>query len=91
VLTPAPSRKYLADVKRAQKQGKNLDLLVWVVNQLCLELTLPQKYRVHKLKGEYAGLSELHIQDDWLLIYRRMDGDKLELMRTGSHATLFGR
>lgn len=32
--------------------------------------TLIHTYRDHSLKGEWAGFRELHIEGDWLLIYR---------------------
>ncbi|MFA7242875.1 MAG: type II toxin-antitoxin system mRNA interferase toxin, RelE/StbE family [Sulfuricellaceae bacterium] len=34
------------------------------------------------------GLSDSHIEPDWLLIYRT-SGDDLYLVRTGSHADIF--
>ena len=49
-------------------------------------------YRDHSLKGEWAGFRELHIEGDWLLIYRIDHGELcLVLTRTGSHDALFGR
>ena len=44
------------------------------------------------VKGEWAGFRELHIEGDWLLIYRIDHGELcLVLTRTGSHDALFGR
>ena len=50
---------------------------------------LPQ-YRDHQLKGNMGEYRELHIESDWLLIYK-IDGINLLLYleRTGSHADLF--
>ena len=54
--------------------------------------TLIHTYRDHSLKGEWAGFRELHIEGDWLLIYRIDHGELcLVLTRTGSHDALFGR
>lgn len=51
---------------------------------------LQTKYRDHALKGSWSGFRELHIQADWLLIYR-IDREVLQLVltRTGSHDDLF--
>lgn len=54
--------------------------------------TLIHTYRDHSLKGEWAGFRELHIEGDWLLIYRIDHGELcLVLTRTGSHDALSGR
>ena len=51
--------------------------------------TLIHTYRDHSLKGEWAGFRELHIEGDWLLIYRIDHGELcLVLTRTGSHDAL---
>ena len=53
--------------------------------------TLPPQYHDHSLQGEFAGCRECHIQPDWLLIYEIDNGELLiTLVRTGSHANLFG-
>jgi mRNA interferase YafQ len=38
--------------------------------------------------GDWAGYRDLHIEPDWLLIYRVKD-DELQLARTGTHSDLF--
>jgi len=48
----------------------------------------PSEYRDHPLKGDWKGFRDLHIELDWLLLYR-IEGDELQLARTGSHADLF--
>lgn len=47
---------------------------------------LKTKYKDHALQGNWKGFRELHIQPDWLLIYK-INGKKLilTLVRTGSH------
>ena len=53
--------------------------------------TLIHTYRDHSLKGEWAGFRELHIEGDWLLIYRIDHGELcLVLTRTGN-ALMRGR
>jgi mRNA interferase YafQ len=49
---------------------------------------LPESYRDHALQGEWNGYRDLHIEPDWLLIYR-ITADEVQLARTGTHADLF--
>ena len=55
---------------------------------LIQQASLPARYRDHPLRGNWRDYRELHIEPDWLLIYR-IEGDELQLVRTGSHADLF--
>ncbi len=49
---------------------------------------LPVECRDHPLRGDWMGFRGLHIEPDWLLIYR-LAGDELQLARTGTHSDLF--
>lgn len=52
------------------------------------EEQLPQRFRDHKLIGNYKDRRECHIEPDWLLIYKITEiGITFE--RTGSHSDLF--
>jgi mRNA interferase YafQ len=46
----------------------------------------PADYRDHPLRGDWRGFRDLHIEPDWLLIYR-VENDELQLARTGSQLT----
>lgn len=90
--TLKPTTQFKRDLKKAQKQNKNLDLLNKVLQQLANGIPLPEKNRDHALTGNYAGCRECHIQPDWLLIYEiAEDTIFLYLTRTGSHSELFER
>lgn len=78
------------DIKRASKQGKNIDLLFEVIDLLSEGKTLDPKFKDHQLTGEYAGKRECHIEPDFLLIYQIIKNDVvLYLVRVGSHSELF--
>jgi mRNA interferase YafQ len=49
---------------------------------------LPPRFKDHALTGDWRGWRDLHIETDWLLLYK-IDGNDLILARTGSHADLF--
>jgi mRNA interferase YafQ len=89
MLAPVRSSRFKRDVKLLEKRGKDLSKLRRVLLILINEEPLPSSYRDHPLQGEWKGFRDLHIEPDWLLLYRVMDGE-LKLARTGSHADLFG-
>ena len=82
--------KFKRDVKRINKQGLDLSKLEDVVKTLVEQERLDEKYRDHPLTGNWKGYRDCHIQPDWLLLYRVVD-EELQLVRTGSHAELFGK
>lgn len=83
------STKFKKDYRLCIKRGYNLNLLQAVVDTLRIPAPLPLKNKEHGLSGNYSGCRECHILSDWLLIYR-IEGEELYLIRTGSHADLFG-
>ncbi len=88
MLTPVRSGRFKRDVRRAEKRGKDLAKLRDVLLLLIDEQPLPGAYGDHPLKGQWKGFRDLHIEPDWLLLYRVI-GDELQLARTGTHADLF--
>lgn len=80
--------QFKRDVKRMQRQGKDLDKLKRVLGSLVEGPGLAQMYRDHVLVGQYKGTRECHVEPDWLLIYELAE-DEVVLIRTGSHSDLF--
>jgi mRNA interferase YafQ len=66
-----------------------MDKLKEIIDRLVFAQELPARSRDHQLKGTLKDCRERHIEGDWLLIYR-IEGSELCLIRTGSHADLFG-
>ena len=88
MLTPVLSTQFRRDVKRVEKRGKDMSKLRTVLVLLLNATELPRALRDHPLQGDWKGYRELHIEPDWLIIYR-VAGDELHLARTGSHSDLF--
>lgn len=88
-LTIRQATKFRRDVKRLKRQGVDLAQLQAVIVTLVTETPLDKRYRDHALVGNWRGFRECHLQPDWLLIYR-IEGNELQLARTGSHVALFG-
>lgn len=85
------SSQFKRDYKLTQKQGRDLDLLLSVVDVLAAEKPLDAKYKDHPLAGNYKGHRECHLLPDWLLVYKpEKDRLVLTLTRTGTHSELFG-
>ena len=76
------------DLKRVLSQGKTYGKYRAVILTLLDEEELDPALKDHPLTGNWKDHRELHIEPDWLLIYK-IAGGYLILARTGSHAELF--
>ena len=75
-------KKYVSSQNKMQKL---FDVLVMLEN----EQKLPQKMRPHKLRGNYAGCMECHIENDLLLIWIDKYSNVIRLLRFGTHSEIF--
>lgn len=89
MLALSTSTKFKKDLKTCIRRGYHLELLQGVIDTLRIPAALPEKNRQHLLTGNWGGYEECHISPDWLLIYRATE-EELFLVRTGTHADLFG-
>ena len=81
--------QFKRDVKRAGKRGKDMSKLRRVIRLLLAGQPLPRELGDHPLKGAWKPRRDLHIEPDWILIYR-VDGDAVRFERKGTHSDLFG-
>jgi mRNA interferase YafQ len=88
MLNPVRSSQFKKDLKKARRQGKDLNLLKAVVVALSNEQVLEDRFRDHELTGNWRSYRECHVNPDWLLIYKVTD-EELKLARIGSHSELF--
>lgn len=80
--------QFKKDFKLMLKRGKSSIKIQKIFELLISSQVLPEKYKDHKLVGNYEGSRELHIESDWLLIYQV--SEKIVILeRTGTHADLF--
>lgn len=89
-LKLVPTSQFKKDYKRAKKRGLDMAELQTVLDKLCVEEPLEERYHDHALSGDYLGFRECHVRPDWLLVYA-VDKGKLILTasRTGTHSDLF--
>lgn len=82
--------RFKKDLKLAKKQGKDIEKLFEIVDEIANDEILDEKYRDHSLIGNYKGTRECHIEPDFLLIYEKIEDILvLSLVRVGSHSDLF--
>ncbi len=90
MLTIKYETSFKKDFKRIAKRGYDIRLLEHVIEILANEKVLPEKYKDHRLTGDYTDFRECHITPDWLLIYKINERELiLFLTRTGTHSDLF--
>ena len=83
------SSKFKKQIKKINKQGKNMDKLIHTVKLLANGETLEAKYKDHALQDSkyYQNCRECHIEPDWLLVYQYVNDELiLLLVATGSHS-----
>ncbi len=88
MLKPVHLRKFKNEIEKSKKRGKNMEKIKEVMTLLTHEEPLDQRHKNHKLKGDYIGYWECHIEPDWLLIYRKTEKEII-FARTGTHSDLF--
>lgn len=77
------------DLKKARKQKRHdFELLEDIINKLVNGEQIPPAHRPHPVR-QWPGFWELHIQGDWLLLYKVTD-DEVILARLASHSELYG-
>ena len=82
--------KFKKELRRSEKQGKDMVLAEKIITMLANDEPLPPKYRDHALSGNWSGFRECHITPDWLLVYHKSDNGELLLVlaRLTSHSKL---
>lgn len=83
--------QFKRDYKRETKGQHRAILandLVEILTMLADDQPLAEKFRDHALTGEWKDCRDCHIKPDLILIYRKPDQVKLQLIRLGSHSKL---
>jgi len=53
--------QFRREYRKSQKKGKDIALLLSIINKLANDEPLPAKYRDHALSGSWIGFRECHI------------------------------
>jgi len=82
--------QFKRDLKVANKRKKNMSSLQQIMKKIEYEETLNPKFKDHPLVGNWKTHRELHVEPDWLLIYKLIPEEKVVIfVRTGTHSDLF--
>ena len=90
---PFESTRFKKGRKLARKQGLDMSLLRWAIEQLTQDIPLPANWKDHQLIGNMKRYRDCRIggAGDWLLVYEKRDTDMiLYLVSKGTHADLLG-
>ena len=83
------SSQFKKDFKKYRNDKAKVEKLLDVFRMLENEIELPEKYKLHKLIGNYKGCWECHIDGDFLLIWIDETSQTIKVVRLGSHSELF--
>ncbi|WP_353079530.1 type II toxin-antitoxin system YafQ family toxin [Flavobacterium sp.] len=90
MYTIITTNRFEKELKLCKKRGYNMELIQKVISILSNTGKLPEKYKPHKLSGNYENCWECHIKGDWLLIWMQNDQElTLLFTNTGTHSDLF--
>ena len=81
--------QFRKDLKRYKNDTIKLEKLYCIVGFLERCEDIPKEFKPHMLSGNYAGHTECHVENDFLLIW--IDDEVVKLVRLGSHSELFGK
>ena len=88
MLKPVYLRSFEREIEKAKKRGLDMSKIKNLIEDLINEKSLAAKHKNHKLKGNFIGYWECHIEPDWLLVYKK-DDKHIYFARTGTHSDLF--
>lgn len=80
------SKRFKRDYKLCQKQGKDMSKLHTILRILASGEPIPAQYRDHALKNNWAEHRDLHIEPDWILIYKIQGDEMVLLAATETHS-----
>jgi len=79
------TNQFKKDLKLMKKRRKDMDKIFEIIALLIWDEPLPERCREHKLSGDYEGLTDCHIEGDWVMLYRKSD-EKVVFYNTGTHS-----
>lgn len=85
--TPECSSQFKRDYKKMKFRGKSMAIMKSAMELLLMGKTLPEVYKDHH-KGRWKAFRELHLESDWLLVYRIAE-NTVYFTRTGTHSDIF--
>jgi len=85
LLDFAFTNQFKKDLKLMEKRHRDMEKIYEIIALLIWNEPLPERCREHGLSGNYEGLTDCHIEGDWIMIYRKSD-EKVVFYYTGTHS-----
>ena len=85
MLDFAFTNQFKKDLKLMEKRHRDMDKIYEIIALLIWDEPLPERCREHGLSGNYEGLTDCHVEGDWIMIYRKSD-EKVVFYYTGTHS-----
>lgn len=82
------SSRFQRDYKLCKKRGRDMRKMHDILLILASGGTIPAKYKDHPLKSNWNGYRSIHIEPDWILIYKLEGNDIILLTATGTHSDI---
>ena len=80
-------KQFVKSLKKYRNKKKILQEIDIVLDLLVFRKEIPKKYKDHELRGKLAGIRELHLGYDDLLLYFIIDeANELVLVDIGTHS-----
>lgn len=81
--------QFKKDLKRIQNNPAKIKHLKEVLELLEKDGAVPERFKPHRLIGDYVGFLECHVENDLLLIWLDPEESVIKLVRLGTHSELF--
>ena len=82
------SARFKHDYKLCKKRGRDMRRMQNVLSILASGETIPERYKDHPLKSNWKGYRDIHIEPDWILIYKLEENENILLVATGTHSDI---
>ena len=82
------SSRFKRDYKLCKKCGRDMQKMQDILLILASGETIPEKYKDHPLKSNWKGYRDIHIEPDWILIYKLEGNNIILLAATGTHSDI---
>ena len=76
------------NIKLLKSRNKDLNSLFSIIKLLIWEEPLDDICEVHKLQGDLETFYEIHIENDWILLYQEGEYN-ISFVYTGTHSDFF--
>lgn len=82
------SARFKRDYKLCKKRGRDMQKMQNILSILVLGEAIPERYKDHPLKSNWKGYRDIHIEPDWILIYKLEEDEVILLAATGTHSDI---